>query len=463
MKIKHSIPFTALLIALTSASVNVFAESIANQASSNSANSNAASQTLSLPNPLNLPQLFTEFSSLSPNIAVQQAEQQMAASRLQINQVANELELNIQGRLGRREFGEENLPHNLLALHVGKVIYDFGKTGLQNASDLKQLEGSEVALNNIQNRQKLEIAKAYFNVLLADFQFRIDNEAMAIDYINFDKTSDRHAIGQLSDVDLLAAEYNYQKSLLKRSQSEQAQLKTRVALANTLGLPNARPDELKFPELAAFEKRLIKNWSLQKLQQWVLQNNPQMQQAVLAELAQQSLLEKAQSTSLPTVRADAWVGQLSSQPELREGSWKAQLSVDIPLYDGGAEKSQTALAKAQLLKLQAQKQELAQSLRDQVADIYFQLKLLANEKKVNQAFGDYADLYLDFSRALYENETKTDLGDSFVRLSEANYNVVAWQFKQALLWMELDYLVGQPVAINDGSVWLNQLTSDSAN
>ena len=82
-------------------------------------------------------------------------------------------------------------------------------------------------------------------------------------------------------------------------------------------------------------------------------------------------------------------------------------------------------------------------------DIFFQIKLLDTEKKVHQAFGDYADLYLDFSRALYENESKTDLGDSFVRLSEANFNMVAWQFKQALLWMELDYLSGHNISLEN--------------
>lgn len=416
---------------------------------SNELKAEPKSQPLTLPNPLRLPELLSDYASLSPDINLQQAGLQMAESNKSLNQVNNNLELNLLGRLGRREFAEENLPYNFLALHVGKVIYDFGRNDSQFEADSKLTQQAEVALKNAENRQKLEVAKSYFNVLLADFQYRIDNEAMAIDYISFDKVSDRHEIGQLSDVDLLEAEHNYQLALLKRSQSEQAQLKTRVALANTLGLPNARPDELKFPKLNHFEKRSIKSLSLEKLQTMVLDKNPQIQQWLLAEEAQQQLLQKAQDVSKPTVRADAWVGHLSSQPEDREGRWKAQISVDIPLYDGGSKDSQTALAKAELLKIQAQKQRLEQQLRNQVADIFFQIKLLDTEKKVHQAFGDYADLYLDFSRALYENESRTDLGDSFVRLSEANFNMVAWQFKQALLWMELDYLMGSQVSLDN--------------
>ena len=453
MKLKKHIPLS-LFIANLLFTPTVYSAQQSNMPSNSTANienQNQASQVkpLTLPNPLTLPQLLTDFSALSPSIKMQKAQLGSANAELNFNQVGNNLEFNIEGRLGRREFAEENLPHNLLALHVGKVIYDFGRNDNQFESDSFKLEQAEVGLQNAENRQRLEVAKSYFNVLLADFQFRIDNEAMAIDFINFDKVTDRHAIGQLSDVDLLEAEHNYEKSLLQRSQSEQAQLKTRVALANTLGMPNARPDELKFPGLKTFDKRDLKEVSLEQLQSYVLENNPQMQQWLLAAEAQQKLLQKAQDVSKPSVRADAWVGQLSSQPEVREGRWKAQISVDIPLYDGGLKQSSTAVAKSELQKIQAQKQQLAQNLRNQVADIYFQLKLLAAEKKVNQAFGDYADLYLDYSRALYENESKTDLGDSFVRLSQANYNVVAWQFKQALLWMELDYLSGHNISLEN--------------
>lgn len=407
----------------------------------------AAEQKQSLPSPLTLDALFADFSKQAPEFTIQQAQIQAAEANLSANQVEDNLELNVVGRLGRREFAEENLPHNMLALHLGKVIYDFGQSQTRLDADTALVQQQQVLLELEQNQQKLRIAQAFMNVLLSDFQYRIDNEAMAIDYINYDKVQDRHEIGQLSDVDLLEAEHNYQKSLLQRSKSEQAQLRTRVELANTINLPQARPDELKFPDLKALQKRSIKAFSLDEIQADVLQSNPQLNALKLALEAQQLVLQNAANSKLPSVRADAWVGQLSSQPEVREGRWRAEITVDVPLYDGGAEKSRVATAKAELMRLQGEYNRLAQGLRSQVAELYFQLKLLDTEKKVHQAFGDYADLYLDFSRALYENETTTDLGDSFVRLSQANYDMVAWEFKQALLWMQLDYLLGNEVSL----------------
>ncbi len=413
-------------------------------------------QKPNLPNPLDLTTLLASFAHTSPEISMQLANIDLAKANLDGNQVDNGWQANIEGRLGRRDYAEESQPHNLLALHVGKVLYDFDRSETLLQADQTRLAQQSVLLEMYENKQRLNVVKAYFNVLLADFQYRIDNEGMAIEYVSFDKVKDRHAIGQLSDVDLLESEQRYEAALVKRMKAEQMQLQTRIELANVLGLPDARPDELSFPALNSFNSRSVKELSLQDLQKQVMQKNPQLVALQQAQQAQLFMAQNAQKTSSPSLRADAWVGQLSSYPEIREGNWKATLSVDVPLYDGGAKNSAMAKSQAELNKIKAQTQQLEQSLRTQVSEIYFQLKLLDADKKQRRAFGDYADLYLDYSRALYENESSTDLGDAMVRLSEANYKMVEWRFKQALLWLQLDYLLGEKIALTPVETTLAQ-------
>lgn len=427
-------------------------------ASAEGATAQAAQQSapvslpISLPNPLSLETLLAEYAQLSPNIRAQQAMLEISAANGMLNESVNNWQLALEGRLGYREFKERSEPNHRLVLHVGKVLYDFGRIDAQTQSDALILSQRQLELQQVENLQKLQLVKAYFNALLSDFQYRVDNEAMAIEYVGFDKLKERHAIGQASDVDLLAGEQLYQKALVKRMRSEQAQLKTRVELANTIGLPKARPDELVFPKLDAVKQRKLGDKQLAELQQQVLDNNPQMQALQQAYQALQFDLQKAQNLDSPTLRGDAWAGQLDHYPELREGSWKAQISIDVPLYDGGNSGAEKKLIRAKMDQMQANMQLLAQQLRAEVADVYFQIKLLDAEQKQHKLFGDYADLYLDFSRALYENESATDLGDSMVRLSEANYNMVEWQFKQALLWLELDYLNGKAPKLNSAEV-----------
>ncbi len=403
-----------------------------------------------LPNPLTLEYLLGETYPLqSPQMRLQNARLQQAKSLILTNQVTTDWQANIDGRLGWREFAQETQDNHLLALHLGKVLYDFNQSDLSIKAAQQNLAAEQRLIESVLNQHRLSVMQAFFNVLLSDFQFRVDDEAMAVEYVGFDKVKDLHAVGQRSDVELLAAELSYQQILVNRSRSESRQLQTRVQLANVLHQPDARPGEFTFPNLKRFSKRSIKGHSLQGLQEQVLQGSPKLQAMSQRLQSHRFALESALAVGSPTLRADAWAGKLSSYPDVREGSWRAEVSVNIPLYDGGSENAAIATAKANLAVTEAEYQQLSQTVREEVTELYFQIKLLQAEKKQHQAFGDYADLYLDYSRALYENESATDLGDAMVRLSQANYDLVAWQFKQALLWSQIDYLMGKKVGLDN--------------
>ena len=58
---------------------------------------------------------------------------------------------------------------------------------------------------------------------------------------------------------------------------------------------------------------------------------------------------------------------------------------------------------------------------------------------------DYRDLYLDRSRALYELEVTSDLGDAMVKLSDAQLFKAQTVFELAINWAKLDALVGNPM------------------
>ncbi|MBN2864748.1 MAG: TolC family protein [Thiotrichales bacterium] len=400
---------------------------------------------VTLPNPLTLDYVLSLPLNQLPQMQYQQAQLNQLQAQKSLQTSTDKTQLNLVGRLGWREFADETQDYNLAAVHLNQKLYDFNQSErLLDALDIKQ-QAQQMAALNTEKQIKLQVMQAYFNVLLADFQYRIDNEAMAIAYVGLDKAKDRLDLKRMSDVDYLEIETDYEKVLVKRTRSEYRQLQTRLALANLLGLPKARPDELTLPKLASFSKRDVQTLDLEKLQQQVIDSNPEIQ--VLKQQIQAGLLEmeSKQAQGKPTISLDAWAGQLSSYPDIREGRWQIGLLVDMPLYDGGAIDAKVNQVKARNQQLDAQMRLKEQALRDEVSDLYFQLKLLKSEKSQNQKFGDYSDLYLDYSRALYENESATDLGDAMVRLSQANYNQISWQFKQALLWSKLDLLMAKPI------------------
>ena len=56
---------------------------------------------------------------------------------------------------------------------------------------------------------------------------------------------------------------------------------------------------------------------------------------------------------------------------------------------------------------------------------------------------DYREIYLDRSRALYELEVKTDLGDAMARVSEAERNYLETQFKIDIVRSKIELEVGK--------------------
>lgn len=395
-----------------------------------------------LPEPLTLESLMTLPTTTSPQVRWQQAKQQQAKALVNQQHAIDAFELNIIGRLGWREFANETQKNHQLALHIGKQLYDFGRqTALTQAQ--QHLAQAEAQSGKRQQYQyQLQLMQAFFNVILADYQYRVQNEAMAVAYVTLDKSKDRHALQQISDVTYLKLQNDYEKVLLLRTKAEYEQRRTRSFLANLVGQPQHLSDKLVFPKLDEYADRNLPE--LEALQQQVISNSPQLQSLKLQLQGALSQLEGEEAANLPVFRLDAWGGQLSSYEKRYEGNWRVDLSMQMPLVDGGLKSATVASQKAKVRQVQAEISAAEQALRDEVASLFFDLQLAQAEKKQVQLQADYADFYLDFSRALYENETQTDLGDSMVQLSEANYQIIAQQFKQALAWAQLDVLSGKP-------------------
>lgn len=375
-------------------------------------------ESITLPEPLTLQSLMALPVTISPQVQLQQAKQQQALALIDQQQSVDAFELNLVGRLGWREFANETQDNHQLALHLGKQLYDFGRQSsiTKAQQQLAKAEDQSGVLN--QHQYQLQLMHAFFNIILADYQYRVQNEAMAVAYVTLDKAKDRHELQQISDVIYLKLQNDYEKILLLRAKAENEQRRTRSLLANLVGQPQALPDKLTFPKLDHYDTRALP--SLEAMQQQVLSNNLELKGLQFKLQAALSQLQGEDAANLPVFRVDAWGGQLSSYPQNYEGQWRVDLSMKMPLVDGGLKSASVAKQKAQIQQVQAEIAAAKQRLRDEVAELFFTLKLAKAEQKQVLLQADYADLYLDFSRALYENESKTDLGDSMVQLTESN-------------------------------------------
>ncbi len=104
--------------------------------------------------------------------------------------------------------------------------------------------------------QQLEILQRFFDVLLADLSFSRYNESMAVAYIQFDRASARHELGQYSELRVAQLDAVYQDIRQRYLSSEASQRLTRSLLAQAINQPAALPSDLDAPHLPAIPQEL---------------------------------------------------------------------------------------------------------------------------------------------------------------------------------------------------------------
>jgi outer membrane protein TolC len=145
---------------------------------------------------------------------------------------------------------------------------------------------------------------------------------------------------------------------------------------------------------------------------------------------------------MPRIDAIGRTGWHSHVDTLYEGRWRYDLTLTVPIIDGGLKASEVDKAKAELNRVRAQKAGLERQTRQAVLETALQLETLKSRAGQVKVAGDYAEMVLDQSRTEYQFERKTDLGDSMVRATRAELELMKLERDRAVLWESLQKLLG---------------------
>lgn len=392
------------------------------------------------PNPLSLEQALAYADADHPDLALAQAQLAQARARA----------LEADARSGVRAYadltpewvepasGERGTNDSRARLVVSKTLYDFGRQSAYRDAAAAGIASGELALLDVRARRRLSIMERFFEVLLADQRYAVANEEMAQRYVAFDRARERHSLGQLSDVDLAAAESHYREALDARTDAQQRRVATRSQLALALGRRDARPGELAPPVLAALAREVPVT---ETVYAQALAASPRLQ-ALRQDLetARRTLAaERARRRPVLSAEFEAaeYARTLASRNDLR-----ATLNLRVPLYQGGDVEAALARATADVDLATARLRQLEHEVAQAVLDLVQQLESLKIKRESARQRVAYRDLYLDRSRALYELEVRTDLGDALTRLTEAQWLVAKIDYEIALTWARLDALTG---------------------
>jgi outer membrane protein TolC len=409
-------------------------------------NVNAAAPVSPLPEPLTLDYALSLAEELHPTLAIAGAGVDASRAALAAAEARTDFNVTAEGRLRWVEPGkmsaDDDRDDHKASLFVRKNLYDFGRTGAVISAARAGLARAESLYQDTLAQRRLAILERYFDVVLADLEFARQDEAMAVVYVTLDRLRQRHELGQVSDVNLLATEAEYQQVRRARYAAEARQRLTRAALADVLNRPGRLPATVERPTLDASLDRAIPE--VEVLQRAAVERNP-----VLAALRHQLRAAEERVAAARAERRPRLNAELEASSYTRElasnDEWRAGVVLQIPLYTGGLVSSVVSQRQAEFYEAQQRLREAEMDLQRNVLDLWLQLQTLKVQRDEATAGMDYRELYLDRSRALYELEVNADLGDAMVRLTEAELGIVRAEFNTALVWAQLDALTGGPV------------------
>ncbi|HDP88989.1 MAG TPA: transporter [Thioalkalivibrio sp.] len=398
-----------------------------------------------LPEPLSLDQALTLAEAPHPDLATAHAALEAAEARRLGAGAVNDFEANLS--LDARWVeppdiatypDEHNDSRALLTLR--KELYDFGRSkgGIEAAE--AGVRASEWLLREAEARRHMDIMRRFLDVILADITFERETERMATAYVAMDRARDRNELGQVSDIDLLQLEDEYQATRMSRQAALTNQRATRSLLAQALGRPASLPARLLPPMLPGNDAELPDYETLLAV---ALRGNPRLLAAreALDDNRQQMAASRAQR--YPSLRSEITAGAYEQEFGSRQ-PFVASLVLDVPLYTGDRVDAAVAGARAGFNRAQADLERTEYWVRQQLLETWQAIQTLKAQREQVLVRQDYRELYLDRSRAQYELEIKTDLGDAMVQQSDARLLAHRTEYELALAWERLAWLTGEP-------------------
>jgi len=328
-----------------------------------------------------------------------------------------------------------------IGLFVSKNLYDFGHSDAASRAATAAIKSERIHLASTRNQRRLEIMRRYFDVLLADLEYLRDNEDMATAFISVDKARDRRDVGQLSDVEVLELESAYQQVRLKRYRSDSHQRSMRALLAIAMNQAGHLPAVLVEPKLLSLSRKLPE---LEETQALAKTDNFTLRAAQVRLDAAQARLASARASDNPVLSGEFEVSENSRATGSRDDA-RIGLQLNIPLSTGGKTRARVARQQAVIRSERANLAKQKALVEQSVLEVWLELNNLAAQRQQANAQLEYSELYLDQRRALYELETRTNLGDAMVRISEAQRFLKETEFDIAYHWAQLDALTGKTV------------------
>ena len=344
------------------------------------------------------------------------------------------------------QFGQER---NLEKVENDTFGYIVWKNKLYESKDVLNEDKFDYAKKDKDYLLKLSMAerkilaiKAFFDTNSAMLFQQYLIEQLAMDAIYHNRAKDFYPYGRTSDVEVLEKETNMLLSSAKNYNAEENVYNNKSKLANLLGFDVKQMPELQRPKLQSYlEKKILDN---SKLLEFAFKNDPRMQQYIEKMQFLDRKLANLKNNYDVQVGTVAMYG---NEPQKTIGDennrWEARLTLRVPFYDQQKNSNEIQSVKIEKNRLHATIEKYKVGLSEKIDELVSRLNYLKRLEKAYKVQFDYRNLYLEKSRIDYDLNRKSDLGDSMVQLSKAEYELEKNRYEFVITYETLNLLVGE--------------------
>jgi len=409
---------------------------------------------LPLPEPLTLADALLLGTTAHPELMI--AQSRVIAAEIQLGKVDSsygfDAFVELQPRLSSRASSdhvnfEDDSRYGLV---VTKRLTDFGRTESRKEAARSDIAANQARFATRLDRHMLDIMRSFFSVILADHAYRVLNERLAIDYFRYSRMAERRdRFGQYSDLEVAQQEAAYRKAYVARHRADLERRQRRHALALRLGRPGELSSELVMPDLSVYQAREIPEYK--DIVERVISTSSVLDSHRASVASAQAKVEVAQKLNSPVLSADFEAREYHDSAFASRDRYRLNLKFIMPLFNGTRTRdTEVALAENALVQKQAELLAAEYAVREEVMTLVNDLLVNRAAAAAADADDTYRSYYQDRSRAMYDMEMRSDLGDAQAAAAEALLEVTRVNFEQALLWAEIDALLAQPVALMEG-------------
>ena len=410
-----------------------------------------SSSTVPLPTPLTLVDALSLANDSHPDLRIAWANVSRAGIRLrevESSYGVNTL-LELQPRVASRASvsGVDFEDDSRFGLVIRKRLSDFGRSASRHVAASASVRSEEAAYQVRRNLHVLEVMEKFFAVILADLAYQAHDESMTVSYFRYKRLADRQAsFQQYTDMEVAERELAYRRAYVKRLRSDLTRRQARNSLALALGRPGELSADLAMPDLTVYARQEIPDYH--ELVDRVISTSPTLEVLRHRIEAAQASVDAVRKADFPVLSAEFEAWEYTDNTSANRDRFRANLKFVLPLFGNtGTKDVRLAEAHNVLFRLQSELTSAEYVLRDRVLELLHGLEVNRAQEVAAAAHEEYRGYYQDHSRALYELELRSDLGNAQAKAAAAMLESTRVRFQRALLWTELDGLLGRPLVL----------------